>query len=176
MGLIVECSNTTQIYYETKGTFLEWGEMYPNHLVDYTWSKPQGDPFMKQKFKGQLVEHVKMKDDILVLGCGNSVLSEYLRVAGWKGSITSVDFSEECVFQCKKSGGHGQDHALMCLGIPPMSAFVVCKRDLADRWFCACLLQDTSKVFFSECLNKQYILSIDFYVTTFFLCLLRLLI
>jgi hypothetical protein len=58
---------------------------------------------MKKKFKGQLVEHVKTRDDILVLGCGNSMLSEYLRVAGWKGNITSVDFSEECVFQCKQA-------------------------------------------------------------------------
>ena len=95
------CATSPQIYYETKGTFIEWGELYPNSLVDYTWCKPEGDPLMKQKFKGQLEEHVKLKDNILVLGCGNSLLSEYLRVAGWKGNITSVDFSEESVFQCK---------------------------------------------------------------------------
>jgi len=34
---------------------------------------------------------------VLVLGCGNSMLGEDLRIAVWRGNITSVDFAVESV-------------------------------------------------------------------------------
>lgn len=71
---------------------IEWG-LPPHELVNYRHSLSASmfsSP--KDEVAGSLEEHVGMKDRVLVAGCGNSLLSEYMFLCGWK-NITSVDFS-----------------------------------------------------------------------------------
>ena len=59
--------------------------------------------------QGTLEEHAQKGDDVLVVGCGNSHLSESMAMSGWNpAKIVSVDFSTESIQQAAtRSQGSG---------------------------------------------------------------------
>ena len=88
-----------KVYFDTTGSTIEWGQMCTPDLISYEWSEPEGNFFMRSSKQGRLEEHVGKDDSIMMLGCGNSEMGDDLRVAGWRGKITSVDFAQQSISQ-----------------------------------------------------------------------------
>lgn len=84
---------------------IEWGAP-PQALLHYQYTTPTAGDDVRA---GALAEHAGPHADILVVGCGNSEMSEELARAGWEASrIHSVDFSatgiEQAATRARGSG------------------------------------------------------------------------
>ena len=82
---------------------IEWGAA-PSQILHYQWVGADGNVR-----DGALEEHAVKGSDLLVVGCGNSTLSEVMARAGWDPTkIHSCDFSatsiEQAVTRARTSG------------------------------------------------------------------------
>ena len=75
-----------------------WNERYTNE-VEYDWL---GDYNI---FKELIHRHVSKSERILMVGCGNSKLSEQMFKDGYE-NIVSTDYSEVCIANQKKAFPH----------------------------------------------------------------------
>ena len=75
-----------------------WNERYTNE-VEYDWL---GDYNI---FKELIHRHVSKSEKILMVGCGNSKLSEQMFKDGYE-NIVSTDYSEVCIANQKKAFPH----------------------------------------------------------------------
>lgn len=75
-----------------------WDERYTKE-ENFEWCKSYDD------FKGLMHEHVRNSDRILMLGCGNSALSEQMYQDGYR-NIVNIDFSSVVIENMKRKCQH----------------------------------------------------------------------
>jgi SAM-dependent methyltransferase len=90
---------------------VEWG-LPPAQLLRYQWL--QGDTGAVTD--AGLEEHADKCADVIVVGCGNSGLSEAMVHSGWDASkLVSVDFSPTCIEQAEGRARLSGDKRLAAL-------------------------------------------------------------
>ena len=75
-----------------------WDERYTKE-ESFEWCKSYDD------FKGLMRKHVRNSDRILMLGCGNSALSEQMYQDGYR-NIVNIDFSPVVIENMKRKCQH----------------------------------------------------------------------
>ena len=75
-----------------------WDERYTKE-ESFEWCKSYDD------FKGLMHKHVRNSDRILMLGCGNSALSEQMYQDGYR-NIVNIDFSPVVIENMKRKCQH----------------------------------------------------------------------
>ena len=88
----------------------------------FEWCKSYGD------FKDLLCKHVRKSDRILMLGCGNSMLSEDMYNDGYR-NIVNIDFSSIVINNMKRKCQRLVDMDWMVMDITNMS-FAPCSFDV----------------------------------------------
>ena len=90
---------------------VEWG-LPPAQLLRYQWLQGHDGGVID----AALEEHAEKSADVIVMGCGNSELSEAMVHAGWDASkLVSVDFSLNSIEQAQGRARLSGDERLAAL-------------------------------------------------------------
>lgn len=90
---------------------IEWGAS-PAQFLHYQWASEDSAVVRDAK----LEDHAGKGEEVLVVGCGNSRLSEDMALAGWDPTkMTSVDFSATSIQQASARARGSGDERLRAL-------------------------------------------------------------
>jgi len=90
-----------------------WDERYTEE-ESFEWCKSYDD------FKGLMHKHVRNSDRILMLGCGNSALSEQMYQDGYR-NIVNIDFSPVVIENMKRKCQHLDEMDWLVMDIADMT-------------------------------------------------------